>query len=219
MAHNASYKVPRRRRREGKTNYYKRYAMVKSKQVRVVVRKTNKYIYVQFVYPTPIGDYTIAAAHSKELVKLFNWRGGTKNTPAAYLTGLLAGLRARKLGIEKAVPDIGLHRPVKGSKVFAAIKGVIDAKISVACSNDVLPSDDRIRGAAIAEYAKKISEENLELFKRQFSELLRRGFDPRNIVEHFEQTRNFIIKVYENIPEDSNAAKIISSLIKGEEST
>ncbi|MEM0005252.1 MAG: 50S ribosomal protein L18 [Ignisphaera sp.] len=216
MAQGASYKVPKRRRREGKTNYYKRYAMVKSRQMRVVVRKTNRYIYVQFVYPTPIGDYTIAAAHSRELVKLFNWMGGTENTPAAYLTGLLAGLRARKLGIEKAIPDIGLHRPVKGAKIFAAIKGVIDAGINVPCSKDILPSDDRIRGNAIAEYAKKLGEGNPELFEKQFSKLLKNGFDPRNIVEHFERVRNLIIRIYESIPENSDSAKIISSLIKGE---
>lgn len=215
MARDASYKVPRRRRREGKTNYYKRYAMLKTRKIRVVVRKTNKYIYVQFVYPTPVGDYTIAAAHSRELVKLFNWKGGTKNTPAAYLTGLLAGLRARKLGIESAIPDIGLHRPAKGSRVFAAIKGIIDAKISVPCSNEVLPSDDRIRGVHIAEYAKKLIESGPEIFERRFSELLRRGFDPRNIVDHFEQVRNLIIKVYKEIPENVNAAEIISSIIRG----
>ncbi|MCS7112274.1 MAG: 50S ribosomal protein L18 [Ignisphaera sp.] len=215
MARGANYKVAKRRRREGKTNYYKRYTMVKTRQIRVVVRKTNKHIYVQFIYPTPVGDYTLAAAHSRELAKLFNWKGDTKNTPAAYLTGLLAGLRAKKLGIENAIPDIGLHRPTKGSKVFAAIKGVIDAKISVPCSNNVLPSDDRISGAAIAEYAKKLIESNPELFEKQFSELLRKEFDPRNIVDHFEQVKNLIIKIYEGIPENTTSAKIISSLTKG----
>ncbi|MEM4452579.1 MAG: 50S ribosomal protein L18, partial [Thermosphaera sp.] len=39
MARGARYKVPRRRRREGKTNYYKRYVMILSKRPRFVVRK------------------------------------------------------------------------------------------------------------------------------------------------------------------------------------
>uniref|UniRef100_A0A7C5XGT6 Large ribosomal subunit protein uL18 n=1 Tax=Ignisphaera aggregans TaxID=334771 RepID=A0A7C5XGT6_9CREN len=215
MAHGANYRVPKRRRREGKTNYYKRYVMVKNRQFRVVIRKTNRYISVQFVYPTPIGDYTIVSAHSIELVKLFNWMGGTKNTPAAYLTGFLAGIRAKKLGIVNAIPDIGLHRPVKGSKIFAAIKGMIDAGINIPCSDDVIPSEDRIKGAVIAEYAKNLSEKSPELFTRQFSELLRKGFDPRNIVEHFEQLKNLIIKTYENIPESSYSAEIISLLTQG----
>ena len=50
MARGPKYKVPRKRRREGKTNYYKRYRMIKSGQkVRAVVRKTNRYIIVQII--------------------------------------------------------------------------------------------------------------------------------------------------------------------------
>ncbi|HID04226.1 MAG TPA: 50S ribosomal protein L18, partial [Aigarchaeota archaeon] len=123
MAHGPRYKVPRRRRREGKTNYYKRYIMVLSGKPRLVVRKTNKYIWVQIIIAKPQGDVTVAAAHSRELVKRYGWLGGTKNTSAAYLTGMLAALRALKAGINYAVLDIGLHRPVRGARVFAALKG------------------------------------------------------------------------------------------------
>ncbi len=201
MAHGPKYKVPRRRRREGKTNYHVRYKMIRTKRIRVVVRKTNKYIIVQFVYPTPIGDYTLAAAHSRELVKYFGWKAGTKNTPAAYLTGLLAGLRAKKLGIEEAIPDIGLHRPTRGAKVFAAIKGVIDAGIKVPCSEEVIPSEDRIRGETIAKYAEMLAEQDPEKFRRQFSLLLRNGFDPRELPKHFEEVKNRILEVYNQVPE------------------
>ncbi len=214
LAHGPNYKVARRRRREGKTNYHKRYKLVRNKHIILVIRKTNKYINVQFVYPTPIGDYTIASAHSRELIKLFGWRGGTKNTPAAYLVGLLAGLRASKLGIKEAIADIGLHRPVKGSKVFAVIKGVIDGGVKVPVDQEMLPSDDRVKGVTIAEYAKMLSEKDPEKFNRQFSMLLRSGFDPRNIVEHFEHVKNAIINVYSSIPENKNVANIIESLLK-----
>ena len=47
----------------------------------------------------------------------------TSNIPAAYLTGYLCGLRARKKGIKKAVLDLGLERVVKGSRIFAALAG------------------------------------------------------------------------------------------------
>ncbi|MEM4369715.1 MAG: 50S ribosomal protein L18, partial [Desulfurococcaceae archaeon] len=146
MARGPKYKVPRRRRREGKTNYYKRYVMVMSGHPRFVVRKTNKYIWVQIIVAKPEGDHTIAAAHSRELVTKFSWKGGTSSTPAAYLTGLLAALRALQKGIEYAVPDIGLHRAIKGSIVFAAIKAANDAGLKVPVSEEVLPSEDRIRG-------------------------------------------------------------------------
>jgi len=215
MAIGPSYKVARRRRREGKTNYHKRYKMIRSKGIRAVVRKTNRYIIIQFIYPTPIGDYTLTSAHSIELVKLFGWKGGTKNTPAAYLTGLLAGLRAKKLGILRAIPDIGLHRPVKGSKVFAALKGIIDAGIELPCSQDMFPSEERIKGMTIAKYAEQLANTNPEVFSRQFSAILQRGFDPRNMERHFDEVKSKIIEIYSKIPESNEAIAIIKELIGG----
>jgi large subunit ribosomal protein L18 len=213
MARGSKYRVSRKRRREGKTNYYVRYRLVKSKHIILVVRKTNRYILAQFIYPTPIGDYTLAAAHSRELVKLFGWKGGTKNTPTAYLVGLLAGLRAKKLGITKAVAYIGLHRPVRGSKIFAVIKGVLDAGIEVPVDKEMLPDDNRIKGLIIAEYAKMLSERDPERFKKQFSAMLNSQFDPRNLTEHFEEVRNRILKTYLNIPESVEGISIIKQIL------
>ncbi|MCC6045328.1 MAG: 50S ribosomal protein L18 [Ignisphaera sp.] len=213
MARGSKYRVSRKRRREGKTNYYVRYRLVKSKHIILVVRKTNRYILAQFIYPTPIGDYTLAAAHSRELVKLFGWKGGTKNTPTAYLVGLLAGLRAKKLGITKAVAYIGLHRPVRGSKIFAVIKGVLDAGIEVPVDKEMLPDDNRIKGLIIAEYAKMLSERDPERFKKQFSAMLNSQFDPRNLTEHFEEIRNRILKTYLNIPERVEGISIIKQIL------
>jgi large subunit ribosomal protein L18 len=213
MARGSKYRVSRKRRREGKTNYYVRYRLVKSKHIILVVRKTNRYILAQFTYPTPIGDYTLAAAHSRELVKLFGWKGGTKNTPTAYLVGLLAGLRAKKLGITKAVAYIGLHRPVRGSKIFAVIKGVLDAGIEVPVDKEMLPDDNRIKGLIIAEYAKMLSERDPERFKKQFSAMLNSQFDPRNLTEHFEEIRNRILKTYLNIPERVEGISIIKQIL------
>ena len=41
MGHGPRYRVPWRRRREGKTNYYKRFKMIKSRKIRLVARKTT----------------------------------------------------------------------------------------------------------------------------------------------------------------------------------
>ncbi len=196
MARGPKYKVPKRRRREGKTNYYKRYRYILSGKPRFVVRKTNKYIWVQVIKATPIGDVTIVAAHSRELVKKFGWKAGCKNTPAAYLVGLLAGLRAVRAGITEAVPDIGLHRATRGAKVFAAIKGALDAGMKIPVSEEVIPSEDRIRGETIAKYAMQLAETEPEKFKRQFSKLLSQGFDPRTMPQHFEEIRNKILEYY-----------------------
>ncbi len=199
MARGPRYKVPRRRRREGKTNYYKRYRMILSGHPRFVVRKTLKHIIVQVVKAEPQGDVTIAAAHSRELYKKYKWMGGLGNTPAAYLTGLLAALRARREGIEYAVPDIGLHSPTPGSKVFAAIKAANDVGLRVPMSEEVAPSMDRIRGEHIAKWASLLKEQDLSLFEKKFSQYLARGFDPADLPSHFEEVKNKILSDYKDV--------------------
>jgi large subunit ribosomal protein L18 len=191
MAYGPNYKVKYRRRREGKTNYYKRYIYVLSRAIRAVVRKTNKYILVQIVKFDPKGDITIAASHSIELAKKYGWKGDLNNTQAAYLTGYLAGLRAIKKGIQNAVVDIGLHRPTKGARVFAAIKGAIDAGMRIKVG-DVLPDDSRIQGEHIARYAVMLEQSNPEMFKRLFSRYLERGLHPKELPNHFKEILNKI---------------------------
>ncbi len=199
MARGPRYKVPRRRRREGKTNYYKRYRMILSGKPRFVVRKTNKYIWVQVVLAKPQGDHVVAAAHSMELVKKYGWMGGTKNTAAAYLTGYLAALRALKAGIREAVIDIGLHRPTKGARVFAALKGGLDAGLRIPHGDGILPEEYRIRGEHIAKYAALLASEKPEEFEKRFSEYLKRGLDPRRLPEHFDEVKARIEAEYREI--------------------
>jgi len=198
MARGPKYKVPRRRRREGKTNYYKRYRMILSSHPRFIVRKTLRHIIVQVAIAKPEGDHIVAAAHSRELAKKYGWKGGLGNTSAAYLTGLLAALRALKAGINYAAPDIGLHAPVKGSKVFAAIKAANDVGLKVPVSDEVVPSENRIRGEHIASWAKILSEENPELFEKRFSLYLSRGFNPIDLPPHFEEVKEKILSDYKD---------------------
>ena len=47
MATGARYFVPFRRRREGKTDYYKRTALVVADAPRMVVRRTNRHVIIQ----------------------------------------------------------------------------------------------------------------------------------------------------------------------------
>ncbi len=112
MARTGHYKVKFRRRREGKTNYYRRREMIKSGLPRLVVRRTNRYIIAQVVVPRVMGDEVIVSATSKELPG-FGWKGGLKDTPSAYLVGLIIGYKALLKGIKKVILDIGLHRPIK----------------------------------------------------------------------------------------------------------
>lgn len=200
MARGPRYRIPRRRRREGKTNYYKRYRMVLSGKPRIAVRRTLNYIWVQIIKAEETGDKTIAAAHSRELSKHYGWMAPGDNTPAAYLTGLLAGLRALKAGVKQAVPDIGLHRPVRGSRVFAALKGALDAGLNVPVSDEVIPGEDRIRGEHIASWASKLAEEP-EKYEHMFSRYLKTGLQPQNLPSHFEEVKNRILEAYREVSE------------------
>ena len=67
-------------------------------------------------------------------------------TPAAYLTGILAGKRAKEKGIDECILDTGRHPPITGSKIFASIKGVIDAGIECPHNEEKIPKEDRITG-------------------------------------------------------------------------
>lgn len=150
MVQGARAKVPFRRRREGKTNFIRRLKLIKSGKPRAVVRSTNRFIIVQFIEFTLEGDRVLAAATSKELAK-FGWQGANTNLPTAYLVGMLAAKRARKSQVSEAVLDIGLKVPVSGSKVFAALKGILDEGIDVPHTDKIIPAPERISGAHISE--------------------------------------------------------------------
>jgi len=96
------YQVQKRRRREGKTDFFARRKMIQqaghkynSKKYRLIVRFTNRKVVVQVAYATILGDKIISQATSMELPK-YGIKAGLKNHAAAYLTGLLAARRTLK---------------------------------------------------------------------------------------------------------------------------
>jgi large subunit ribosomal protein L18 len=153
MAYGPRYRVPRRRRREGKTNYKTRLNLLKSGETRAIVRKSQKSIVIQFIAFDPIGDRVLSSANGYDLEK-FGWQGSVANTPAAYLTGYLAGKRAISKGVTNAILDIGLQPPQRGSRLFASLKGIVDAGVEIPYSEEILPSPERIRGEHINESMK-----------------------------------------------------------------
>lgn len=148
MAQGPTYRVKFRRRREGKTNYYRRRSLLQSRRPRLVVRKTNTNTLVQVINANVVGDMTVASAIASELSG-HGWKASAGNLPAAYLTGYLAGLRAKSRGVKEAILDVGLNPPIKGSRIYAALKGVVDAGIDVPHSPEILPDEDRISGKHI----------------------------------------------------------------------
>ncbi len=190
MAKGPRYRLAFRRRREGKTDYRKRRALLLSGLPRLVIRPTLKNIHVQIIETSEEGDRTVASASSKELRK-FDWNWGTGNVPAAYLTGLLAGKRAIAKGISRAVLDLGPRRATAGSRAFAALRGALDAGLDVPHGEGVLPQESRIRGEHIASYAKQLLESKGG-YGRSFSLYLKAGLGPESIPDQFDRVRSAI---------------------------
>ncbi|NPA86844.1 MAG: 50S ribosomal protein L18 [Candidatus Diapherotrites archaeon] len=186
MATGANYRVPLRRIRERKTNYWKRIALIKSGLPRLIVRVFNNSIVVQLAEFDEKGDRIIAQANSRELVKM-GWKGHPANTPAGYLLGRLIAKRALEKGVKKAVLDIGFHTPVHGSTIFAVLKGAIDGGLEIPHSEEALPSEERVRGEHIATYARALKEQSPEKYERQFGGYLKRGLNPEDLPSHFDE--------------------------------
>ena len=183
MAHGTNYKVAFRRRREGKTDYAARIKLVDYEKSRLVVRVSNAHATVQVIDYAPEGDVTVASAVSKQLAG-FGYKGNTGNISAFYLTGYLCAKRALANGIENAILDIGLKSPIKGSKVFAALKGAVDAGLEVPHGDFIFPEDERIRGEHVANYAESLSAEDVAV---KFSKYLERGLNPTDLPEKFDE--------------------------------
>lgn len=196
MAKGPSYRVPFRRRREGKTNYRSRRALVLSRLPRLVVRGTLRHVIVQVVEAKVAGDEVLVSAYSHELMKAFGWQGDCGNVSAAFLTGLLCGYRAVACGVERAVLDIGLQSPSRGARVFAALKGALDAGVAVPHSEVVLPDEKRIRGEHVVDYANRLSS-NQDSYQQRFSKYLSRGLRPEQLSEHFSLIKEKIVSSFE----------------------
>ena len=133
------YNVPFKRRGKNITDYKKRLKLVKSRKVRMVVRKSNKDVKIQLVDYHPEGDKTILSVDKIQLSK-YGWNS-RKNIYTAYLGGLLIGKLAVSKKISSVVPDFGHQKASKGSILFASIKGINDAGININFDNSMVPND------------------------------------------------------------------------------
>jgi len=176
------FKVAFRRRRQSLTNYAKRLALVKAELPRMVVRKSRKGVLVQFVQFSPEGDNVLACAKSSQLSK-FGWCP-RRNTPSAYLTGMLAAKLASAKKVSDFVLDIGLATPSKGAIIFAAAQGALDAGLKTSFDSKMIDAS-RIKGEHIAKYAPVASG-------TQFASYSKQNFDPKKIAEAFAAAKQKI---------------------------
>ncbi len=155
-------KTQKRRRKEHKTDYLVRLKLLKSEKPRLVFRKTNKYIVSQYVLSEEAKDKAVFGITSKALLK-YGWpedfKGSLKSIPASYLTGYLMSKIIQEKKLEKPIIDFGMIRTIHKTKVFAFIKGIVDAGLEVSSKQEAFPEQERIQGKNLKKDFTKTFEE------------------------------------------------------------
>ncbi|MFZ0317031.1 MAG: 50S ribosomal protein L18 [Nitrososphaeraceae archaeon] len=178
-----------RRIRERKTNYRKREKLLVGKKDFVTVNVSDQNISAQLIRPDLLGDKVMASVHSNELLS-YGWKGSRKNIPSCYLVGLLLGKKCLQKKISSAILYIGKRHFT--TKIAACLKGLSEAGLEMPFSENILPSEDRIQGNHIADYAKKLKA-NEDVYKSRFSSNLGSGLEPEKYPSHFSEVKDKIV--------------------------
>jgi large subunit ribosomal protein L18 len=149
---------------------------------------------VQFVEAHSNGDKTLSSTTSTQLTN-FDWSVSCGNIPAAYLTGYLAGKKANKAGISNAILDLGLQSNTQGSRIYAALKGLIDAGIEVPANEKIFPSEEVIHGSHIKTISEHVKNEDSKVFKKIYAKYQSTKVDPTKLSTRVKATKKAIDKL------------------------
>jgi large subunit ribosomal protein L5e len=107
----------------------------------------------------------------------------------------------------KALLDVGLVRTTTGNRVFAAMKGALDGGLNVPHSERRLVGWDdeekkldsevlrsHIFGGHVADYMRKLLDEDPEAYDRQFSRYKKEGITPDQLEEIYKKAHSLIRK-------------------------
>jgi large subunit ribosomal protein L18 len=191
MSKNKTYTVKFRRKREKRTDYRKRIKYISSNKLRIVLRPYNKKIIIQAVEFKEDGDKILFTVDSTRLNK-YGWKGSTSGISAAYLTGLLFG-HVSEGKIKEGVIDVGLHSITKGTRLPAAIKGIVDSGINVPHSAEIFPKEDVINGTVVSKYSAELKKSDLEKYKKQFPKYLKNGLNQEDLLKSFEEAKSKLL--------------------------
>jgi large subunit ribosomal protein L18 len=71
------------------------------------------------------------------------------------------------------------------------LKGIASAGIKIPLSEESLPSEDRVNGSQISQYAISLKEDKAH-YEKQFSRLINNNLDPEKYSKHFEEIKSQI---------------------------
>ena len=154
--------MKKQRRLEGKTDYKARLSLLKSGKPRLVARKTNRYVIAQIIEAKQAQDKIILGINSKMLLAK-GWpkdkEGSLKSLQAAYLTGFILGKLAQEKNIKSAIFEIGINRNVKKSRLYAVLKGALDAGLNIPHNPEALPSlSDLQKNERLKNFIERIKQ-------------------------------------------------------------
>jgi len=162
-------KTIKRRRKENKTDYAARIGLLKSGKPRLIFRKTNKHVIVQYVKSKEAQDRVDLGISSKNLLN-YGWpkelKNSLKSLPAAYLTGFLMGNKIKKENLEEPIIDFGMIRTIHKSKIYSFLKGLIDSGVRINVNEKIFPSQERMEGKHLKEdFTKNFEKIKSEITK------------------------------------------------------
>ncbi len=177
--------VPLRRKGEGRTNYRKRFSLLKSGKPRIYFKIGSKDAVAQVILYDEKGDKVILSARASDLRKQ-GWFFTNPNIPTCYLFGYYFAKLCEKNKIKQGIFDTGVVRPKHGGKHFAFAKGVVDGGLNMPVDEVAFPAEQRIKGEHIANYTAGLKEKG-ELSKR-FSVFVEKAHNPQEIKDMFDKT-------------------------------
>ncbi len=190
MARKSIIELKFRRRREAKTNYHKRLALVKGGIPRVVVRKSNRKVLGQIISYNEKGDVVSCSANSDEL-EAFGWHS-RGNRATAYLTGMLLASKVdvKERGNEHVL-DTGLGSPVKDSVPFVFAKGCVDNGLKIRGKFEI---DENVYNFTnVAKHAEQLKKENEGAYNRQFGGYVKENAAPEAMPKLFADVKQKIM--------------------------
>jgi len=127
-----------------------------------------------------------------------------------------------KPGAFRAYLDVGLARTTTGARLFGAMKGAVDGGIDIPHSTKRFPGYDgeskqfsadvhrrHIFGQHVADYMKKLLEEDEDSYKRQFSQYIKLGITGDEVEAIYKKAHASIRSEPEHKPVDKDRSKIV----------
>jgi hypothetical protein len=91
--------------------------------------------------------------------------------------------------VKEAVLYNGLVPFISGSRIAAFVKGVVDSGVSMSVDQEVFPSEERLTGKTISDFAAGLAKEDKEAYRARFSAMIKGGFKPEDYPAQFEKTK------------------------------